>query len=395
MSGPISSIIGGGQPIGSIVQAPYNLTDSAYLPCDGRKVLRATYPRLSDCLPSIGTFTATSRTKGATPTSSAIANNGTLWVVTGAVGTSNLHSTTDGITYTPRTTPATCDIRSVLHDGTNFVAANAVAGAMQYSANGTAWSTSATATVAAPGSTALQTCMTWASSLGTVGRFCLGAGATAAGTVYTSDDRGVTWTARTSGLAAINVFHVCWTGQKYIATSSTANTIYTSTDGITWVAQAMPFATAAATAGFGSIISDGNGKVLWVGAVNTGNSLVVSLDHGATWSIKILYDATGAVIPFAAATNSVANYTNGRFIVLGAASQLSVISTDLVGWTVSGDFALGNTGTVSHKSGVYLQNVTFNSTAASTLTEDATYMRLPYTVPSGAQGNKTDFIKVQ
>lgn len=383
----LSSIMGGSQPVGSIVQAPYNLTDPAHLPCDGRRVLRATYPRLSACLPSIGTFTATSRAKSATPTSSAIAADGTNWVVTGAVGTSNLYTTPDGITYTARATPGATDTRTLLHTGTNFVAAGPNGNAM-YSPTGTTWTASASSSAQATASM-LQTSMTYAPGLGGAnGRIYLCGGTAAGG--WTSDDHGVTWTVRVSG--AFILYHVCWTGQNFIATGSAANTIYTSTDGITWAAQTMPFATSAATPTLGSIISDGNRKVLLVNA--TSNYIATSTDHGATWSLRTFFDQNGTQIALTAATNAVANYTNGRFFIFASGVQFTLISTDLAGWSISGEFAVGNTGCISHKAGVYLQNVTFNTTAASTIVEDTSYMRLPYTVPSAGQGNKTDYIKV-
>ena len=383
-------------PVGSIIQAPYNLTDPTFLPCDYRKLLRATYLKLSACLPGIGVFTATARTKPAAPTSSAIAGNATNWVVTGAVGTSNLYYTPDGITYNVTTTPATCDIRSLLNDGTNFVAANAVAGAMLYSTtNGTTWSTSASATVGAP-TGGLQTCMTWASTLGANGRFCVAGGGA---NFYTSDDRGVTWTTRAHGLGG-NVFHVCWTGTKFVATTGTAGVIYTSTDAITWVSQTMSFATTAATATQGSIVSDGIGKVLWIDVGSTGR-IFTSLDNGVTWSVRGFSSVFTASSPvMISSASGTATYTNGRFFMTlgGGSINQTLSSTDLVGWAyIELPQAVLIGATVSYKSGVYLCNADNSSTASYTLTEDTTYMRLPYPMQNvnGSWNNFMPFIKVQ
>ena len=389
------------QPVGSIVQAPYNLTDPNYLPCDGRRVSRSLYPKLSACLPSIGTFTATSRTKAAVPTSSAIAADGTNWVVTGPVGTNNLYTTPDGITYTARTTPAACDIRSILNDGTNFVAANGVAGggAMQYSSNnGVTWNTSATATVGSL-ATSFQTCMAYAPTLGANGRFCLAQGSSLS--AWTSDDRGVTWTARTTGLAASGqIFHVCWTGQKFIATCGTATTIYTSTDGITWVAQLLPFVTTAATATAGSIVSDGSGKVL---SILDSNKVITSLDHGVTWAVRFFIEpATTSTV--STSIGHVANYTNSRFSFFSAGTGWLLSSTDLVGWSLTGDIPSPATtaaarAAMSYKAGVYLVNSDNATTQAYTVTEDTSYLRLPLGAQSGSTGstwnNFIPFIKVQ
>lgn len=401
MSGPLSSIMGGGAPVGSIIQAPYNLTDPAWLPCDGRKVLRATYPLLSACLPSVGVFTATSRTKSGAPTSSAIANNGTNWVVTGPIATVPMYYTPDGITYTAAGgIAASADVRSVLYDGTNFVAATATAAQCAYSTTGgTSWTTSASAVVRAPNS-GLQTCMSWASSLGTVGRFCLAADSLA---FFTSDDRGVTWAQQTHGLGG-NAFHVCWTGTKFIATTSVASTIYTSPTGLsgTWTAQTMPFYTSPASALAGAIISDGSGKVLFVDSAY--EKVYTSTDHGATWSARDFQDPVrGNVLGFSTAVPS---YTNGRFFLcatgIGSLQGWTVVSSDLSSWVIISSLqGITATGTYSYKSGVYLANANATSTAAFTLTEDTSYMQLP--LPMQAPGDNLNprwnnfmpFIKVK
>ena len=402
-----NDVVSGGLPVGAICLSPFNLTDSAWLPCDFRPLVRALYPLLSACLPKIGTFTATSRTKGATPTGNAITNNGTVWCVTGAVGTSNIHTTSDGITYTPRTTGTSADTRSILSDGTNIVAANAASSGSNshYSTNGgTTWAQTATAVVLAP-TGGLQTCMTWAPSLGTVGRFCV---MTSGGVPWTSDDRGVTWTQRNGGAAlGAGGYHVCWTGTKFIATTGTLNTIYTSTDGITWVAQTLAVKLAAATAGTGSIVSDGNGKVLILEGGVWGRVLT-STDHGANWSVRNFSQqfmgASGQGYLDFSTSGSTPSFTNGRFFITGSVGgslPITFASADLVGWAQL-EYQVGVTGlsTWSHKSGVYLVNADNSSSSAFTLTEDTNYMRLPHpaqmtTGNTTTANNLMPFIKVQ
>jgi hypothetical protein len=243
--------------------------------------------------------------------------------------------------------------------------------------------------------------MTWASTLGTVGRFCIAKGGIG---FYTSDDRGVTWTSRTTGVSG-NQFHVCWTGTKFIATGATANTIYTSADGITWAAKPMPFATAPAAATAGSIISDGNGKVLWIAGNNASDSaaLYISLDHGVTWSMRLLADPHGNGLTFNAAA---AVYTNGRFIVTGGLAKVfAFMSSDLCGWVYAplGFATVANNQIgASYKSGVYLFNCNSTTTAAETLVEDTAYMSLPmgsqgggYSGTDATWNNFMPFIKVQ
>ena len=391
----LTQFAGAKPPVGSIVQAPYNLTDSDYLPCDGRAVLRATYPLLSACLPNIGTFTATARTKPFTPTSSAIAANGTVWVVTGAVGTNNLYTTPDGITYTARTTPtAACDVRSILWDGVNFVAAvQAGSNGTLYSSDGGVTWTATVSTSAVTASGALQTCMTHAPTLGTVGRFCM---VVSNGNFFTSDDRGVTWTSRSNGLGG-TVFHVCWTGQKFIALTGTQNVIYTSTDGITWVSQATTFFSQAATANTGSIISDGAGKVLWIDQ----NKVITSLDHGVTWAGRAFgVEISGGILSFSN-PGTTAWYTNGRFFFHGNQTFSSYSSVDLIGWAQSKIAATISTAFgISHKAGVYLINNDNSTTAAFTAVEDTSRIALPGSsqnaaVSNGSWNNFMPFIKVK
>lgn len=396
----LSQFTGGGgkSPVGSIVQAPYNLADPDYLPCDGRAVLRSQYPLLSACLSNIGTFTATARTKPAVPTSSAIAANGTSWVVTGSVGVSNLYTTPDGITYTARTTPAASDVRSILFDGVNFVTARNDAGGggtgnpMYSTDGGTTWTVSASS--APVPLTALQTCMTHAPTLGTVGRFCM---ATSGGNFFTSDDRGVTWTSRAHGLGG-SAFQVCWTGQKFIATTGTSSVIYTSADGIAWASQKVPFSVNPASANTGSIVSDGAGKVLW--HVSTAQPFATSTDHGVTWSRRRVGSEDGSQATFNAA-GTTPWCTNGRFFIASNSHQTVYSSSDLVAWVFdSGIIGANGTFGISHKSGVYLLNNFATTDGAQTIVEDTTKMTLPsgyqnVATSNGSWNNFMPFIKVK
>jgi hypothetical protein len=125
------------------------------------------------------------------------------------------------------------------------------------------------------------------------------------------------------------------------------------------------------------------------------NSIAVSTDHGVTWAVRQFATPLGGLI----ALSSVANYANGRFIVQTSqpAGIYTIISTDLIGWLITADIAVnvngGQDGTFAYKGGVYLHNPYASITTAFTLTEDATYMRLPYTVQT-MPFNKTEFIKV-
>jgi hypothetical protein len=334
-------------------------------------------------------FTATVRTKASTPVFNAIATDGTRWVLTGAVGGASIQYTTDGITYNAGTGAGiggASSFSALLYDGTNFVAINTGGGAggVSFSSNGgITWGLTGS-TIGFP-SAGLQTAMTRSPTLGTVGRICIVSGAGAATGAYTSDDRWVTWTVRNTTLAGL--FHVCWTGNRFIATCNSANTIVTSTDGITWTAQTPPMSTSAVAAAQGSIISDGAGKVLWLDALGT--SIFTSVDHGVTWASRGFGYSSGAVGTnggLAQHFNSaVANFTNGRFFICvsgtNTISQNQIYSSvDLASWAlVETPQVLTNYTqfSISFKAGVYFMSALNTSTQAYTMTEDLTLMRLP------------------
>ena len=389
-----SEFVGGSAPVGSIVQGPYNLTDIAYLPCDGRKVVRATYPLLSACLSSVGTFTGTSRTKPVTCVTAAICTHGLNYVMSGiAGGSGGILTTPDGITFTQRTTPAGTTVVSLISDGTNIVGA-ANGASPVYSTDG---GSTFTASTGSSTTTLSQTAMAHAPTLGANGRFCI---ATAGSTqVSTSDDRGLNWTLRTHGLGYI-VFHVCWTGTKYIATLNTAGYIGVSVDGITWTLQAMPFRTSASTAIAGGIVSDGAGKVLWVDA--GAFLLYTSSDYGVTWS-KRMYGVVSNGANSGLMVLYMPSFANGRFFIsvsVVAAGCSFLTSADLQSWAPVLDAyspsMSSNYNVMAHKSGVYFFNDA-TTTACQTLVEDTTKMYLPNNSQSevGSSNNFLPFIKVQ
>jgi hypothetical protein len=395
-----STLFGSGMPVGSVIQAPFTLADPAWKLCDGRSVDRSLYPLLAAQLSGVGTFTGTTRTGKAASSSGVgvIANNGTVWVVAGASGVTGIYTTTNGITYTAQTTPASTIVYCLLWTGVNFIA-QATAGVTVplYSPTGVNWSSASGG--ANTGNS--PTCLAIAPSLGSSGRVCYTAGTQQ---IYTSDDHGVTYTSRTNATGLVT-FGVAWTGTKFIATTTTSGKISTSTDGITWISQSLPFGTVAAASNALYIVSDGAGKVL-ISKASTTNpdtlGVLISLDHGATWSNKV----------FAAPTsNTVSNqlgipsYTNGRFFIAGISSLY--VSNDLVSWAIvtdtqvtSGNTLLGDS--ISYKAGVYLSGG--NGGSPISITEDTTKMYMPAsmltyqyisTSNSLSASNASYFVKVQ
>ena len=395
-----SEFVGGSAPVGSIVQGPYNLTDPAYLPCDGRKVSRITYPLLSACLSNVGTFTSTNRVKPVTSVNAAICTHGLNFVMSGiAGGAGGMLTTPDGITFTQRATPVSTTVVSLISDGTNIVGATTGAVPVYSTDGGSTFAATATAGTAT--STNVQTAMAHAPTLGANGRFCIAN--VSATQVATSDDRGVLWTLRTHGLG-FTVMHVCWTGTKYLATLNTAGFVGVSADGISWALQAMPFRTSVANANGGGIVSDGAGKVLWIDAANT--LIFTSTDHGANWSKRSFGTTSNGSIPGQGSVYVISMYlpsfANSRFFVsISSTFDCSFFcSSDLQSWVpVMEGFSTSRASpyaVFAHKSGVYL----FNDAATTflqTMVEDATRMYLPNNAQSESNNsnNFLPFIKVQ
>lgn len=358
-------------PVGSTVQVPYALTDPNWLPCLGQKVSRSLYPALSACLPTIGSYTPTLRTHAACD-ADAIATDGTTWVVCGtSAGTQGIQTTTDGITYTPRTTTASADVMSIIYDGVNFVAASCGVHAMYSTNGGTTWTASVSSSLMYTTGSSRQDGMAWAPTLGTVGRFCLCNSPTQ---FVTSDDRGVTWTARVHGIVGYSPQHICWTGTRFIATCATSAGGYmTSPDGITWTLNYWPFTIDVSSATIGQIASNGAGLVV----AGWSSILIVSYDSGATWFTRAL---SGPVSRANSANDVLLNpsYTNGRFFV-GSWS-----STDLVSWVRSNELAsainAGAYGQISYKAGVYLMP---GYMIGATFVEDQSKITLPITPTGG------------
>ena len=366
----------GSVPVGTIIEAPYSfgVTNTDYLLCDHTKVVRATYPKLSEQYPSaFGTFTPTVRTLNSLPSSNAGASNGTIWAVAGVAGVTAIQTSPDGVTWTNRTTPADANVRSILWlGGTRWAAMRADVGAqpLYSSDNAVTWTAASGAVVTDSG--AYQCCAAYASTIGASGRIVLAVGTTS---VYTSDDFGVTYTVRATGLG-VNVFNVCWTGTRFVATTTSTTAVAVSTDGITWTSVLTPVALTAATASTGFIASDGAGRVVITSNASLAGQygIFVSQDSGATWSQRLLPSYVGSTY-FGLQTTLFPSFTNGLFFLSGNSSG-GVVSADLKTFiTVSDVNVLQVYGNVISNAGIYL--CAKASVTVPTLVNDTTKMYLP------------------
>lgn len=379
--------------IGTCVDSPINLesaTNGQWLCCDGRDILRGSYPELAKYFP-IPIFTSTARTLNAAPVLNAIAADSTNFLCPGAAGTSPLQASADGITWsTSATWTAATSPAAIINAGTRYVMAGAggdlaqpyVSTIDQTAANAVAkanWTATTGGTT--PTTNNIQGLAYSPTANAGAGRTVLvrnGSLSTAAGLFYMNDGA-TAWNACSGGSTASH-FAVCWTGQKFIVTdATTGNRIKTSNDGATWVDQYIPFK----NGGTASVASDGNGTVVMyttsvlLGMNTTGVGVLVSKDHGATW--RFISWTTNDKW----SSNGTIQYVNGMFSCSQSTMQ-TLLSVDGISWfneQVSNrgkaweGAGAGDLSVWAYKAGVYCGIST--TTTALTATGDNSKFRLP------------------
>jgi hypothetical protein len=229
---------------------------------------------------------------------------GTQFFLVGIYG--SITSSSDGVTWTRRSTGPVSDLGDVLHDGTRFVASGS-GGTVLTSADGATWSqltTGATAdfnklaygnnryvAVGFNGIHHSANLTTWAAVAGTTfdrwtevgfggGRFLAANSATTLG-VRTSTD-GVTWSAATTiPGAGGNTNGLIYANNLWVLTmagfGSTPSKIYTSADGTGWVQRAadlLPVGTGIFSLAYGA------GRFV----ILTGNQRSLTSTDGITWT---------------------------------------------------------------------------------------------------------------
>lgn len=238
-------------------------------------------------------------------TSWTAAANGQFFVL-GSYG--SIITSTDGATWTRRSTGTVNDLSGLIHDGTRFVATGA-GGTVLTSPDGAAWTTVTTGTTSHFGKTAFN------------------------GTRYvTADFSGIlhstnltAWTA-VAGTAFDRWSGVAYGNGRFVATlTSTLRGVRTSTDGVTWTADiSIP------NTGGGSIgIHFGAGVFVIPssGGFSAPVKILSSLD-GAAWTDRTPAGITGNVQLMSSA------FGGGRFVIL-TSDKRSLTSTDGTTWTIN------------------------------------------------------------
>jgi len=132
------------------------------------------------------------------------------------------------------------------------------------------------------------------------------------------------------------------------------------------------------------IISDGAGRVLITNLGSIYSYMLLSQDHGATWTTKTLVSpGVNTVV-----TGHVPSFTNGRFFVYFNYGW--AVSTNLIDWAIVGDKSLigGTVDSVSYMNGLYLVPNS-GSAIAKTFVENTAEMYMPASMVTGNATNNS------
>ena len=250
-----------------------------------------------------------------------------LWCMVGVPGGANSIATSRDATtwtgYTGSTVFSTLG-RTIIWNGSMFVAVGQGTNYLATSANGTNWN--------AQPSTLTQTYM-W--GLGARQPLML-AGGQGNNTLSYSFDNGLTWIANSATFNSTGNFVIAFNGILWIAGGTGTNPLCTSSDGITWTARTLQTLTAVYCAAWSESLG------LWVigGQGTTINNINTSPD-GTTWTLRSTpIDGTSV---FAVAWNG------SHMVAIGNGSTYCRIATskDCFGWTSSGVVVNGPSAYVS------------------------------------------------
>jgi hypothetical protein len=226
---------------------------------------------------NLGTSWTVGNTLASKTDLAALAYGGGVYVAVGGTsGTASAVSSTDGITWTDRSSAITAlsggSYSDVVHGNGTFLAIQTGGIATSYSSNGVTWT--------AGGNLPNVGSNLWTSIAYGNGRFvAIQGGASASTVVAYSLDKGVTWTQSPAGIGSSQTWTKIVYGQGlFLAIASGTTVCATSTDGINWSLQAMPGSSTNWKAlAFGNISSN----PLWIAASNTSGTIGASIVTGS------------------------------------------------------------------------------------------------------------------
>ena len=314
------------------VRVLYDQNDSipGYVKFDGTVYAQSTYPKLYEKLgvipDSINNWVKRTGILG-NVNQVAYLNDEYVYVASAGI----LATSTDGITWTQRSSTTISNIKSIAYSGTVYTICG----------NGTAFRTSTdlvTWTARTSGAQATFG-LNWV-SYGAGVFVAVGYNPSFQGHLITSDDDGVTWTVRTTGTTS-TLWYSAYLNNLYIVGGD--RVFATSTDAITWTVrtiQSIP-----RSVRWSNILYE-NGE--YVAFDGTNPPTVYTSTDAITWTEKSnVTNGPGTVIPSGVQYDS----TNSVWVAVTNVSLLS--STDLITWVTR---TLGNTfgGSLVARSGTYV-----------------------------------------
>jgi len=207
---------------------------------------------------------------------------------------SELVTSTDGITWTERTVPITINIKSVCNGNGTFVAVGNSNAYVITSIDGTTWT---------------QRNMGIVNTLNSIiygnGIFV----AVGASCIVTSTD-GITWTSRTSP-SALTWSSVAYGNGIFVAIGEDSSSFASSTDGITWTLRNAPVSE------LWQSVCYGNGTFIAIAGKYTYTTTIAISNDGITWTQKAM--------PITQMWYSIC-YGNGMFAIASSSSDIIAIS---------------------------------------------------------------------
>ncbi|CAB4640850.1 unannotated protein [freshwater metagenome] len=262
--------------------------------------------------------------------------NGTF-VAVSSNGTNRVMTSTDGITWTARSAPASV-WTSVTYGNGLFVAVAAIGtDRIMTSPDGVTWTPRGSTTDA------------WGSiAYGNNTFVAVGTGPT--NTVMTSTD-GVTWSYHPA--ISGNWSSVAWGNNKFVAISNTggaSNRVMTSADGVTWA-----YAQSTHNGNWSGITYGNNAFVAIASSLGSGSDYVMTSSDGVTWTPRT-----------AAATSgwTSVTYGGGKFVAVANNGTTRVMtSTDGITWAGHAAAEASAWKSVAHGNGLYVAVASFGTGA--------------------------------
>ena len=290
------------------------------------------------------TWTARSAAE-ANPWSSVTFGNGTFVAVSNS-GTNRVMTSTDGITWTPRSVPASSWASVTYGNGVFVAVAGFGTDRIMTSPDGVTWTPRGSSTDSWAGITFGNNTFVAVAAMGT-------------NRVMTSTD-GITWTNRSVPTGGIQGWSaVTWGNNKFVAISFTGfnDRVMTSPDGVTWT-----YAQAIHNGNWSSIAYGNNLFVATASNSGMSSDYVMTSSDGITWTPR----TAAAAVSWASVV-----YGGGKFVAVASSGSNRVMtSTDGITWTGHTAADASGWSSVTYGNGLYVA-VASNGSGSRVMTSGA------------------------